>query len=1680
MNNFPKTDKSNCDFEDDEVFDDSSFLAKFDSTSFKETRFSEINDSFNKSGLNVSALCCDEEISGYDKLTGKTWIYPTNYLVRDYQFNIIKASILKNTLVSLPTGLGKTFIAAVIMYNFYRWYPLGKIVFTAPTRPLVAQQIEACYDIIAIPPNDTIEMTGHMHVNTRKQHWQSKRVFFATPQVIYNDIKSGICPGEKIRCLVIDEAHRARGNYAYCQIVSTLTEMGHKTYRILALSATPGSKVEDVISVVKSLHIAHLELRTENCIDVAPFSHSRKINTVVIPLGPELTQLRQHYVEILDGYARRLKQFNILPQNLGNLSKGRIVMLYKEFQTKERSARHPQHNYIMKDFTLLIALFHGLELLVKHGSRVFLNFFDEHPEKSWIQADDRLTALLERLRDDLGTNPLSLDRSILPDGTIPEIPTDLCFGHPKFYRLKEIMMEHFTRAKKNGQDTRAIVFCEYRESVNLVHCLLLQCRPLITPQMFVGQGASGKEGKAVVSQKQQLRVMRAFRAGACNVLVATCVAEEGLDVGSVDLILCFDISSRSPIRLVQRCGRTGRERGGQVHILVTEGREHQTLMDCMRQRDGLNKKILQSKEVDSNLYKQNPRMVPRDFTPQCQKMYITVAKKEDPKSKDKEADKAKKGQKDLRTMLLGNPSSSSTPTPSRETAVDLITEREFQEIFPDGFTGWTATDAPQELWTMSKDEIKSLSKLSEPSNPKLTTWLEWQRTLQKTVNIGHSKDSEILASLLQYSDAKRFEMPPSTQNPTFNTQDVATQNFVPASASPAKAKPKQKKPKVTVAKSPMKKIAKTGDLGKKDGDIRALFSTTTKSTTSYTKLINDLGIPNDGSIPTRLINLLVDLNLENTNTEKTCYICQNMCNCNLIIDIKKHRKKPLFPIKFITDPQLPDLDLIDDIDVETVLKCAKNDSIVNIDLETKQIPPGFLKNKSESDITINNTVNNDSLHDQSEKINDKHNGSKYFDLEFDFGSPNSDLCIIEKTPERKNEDEKDNLNSNNNFDLEFDFDSLDRFETPETKVEHEKVESDKEEIKKEDLDRNFEIGDIEDIFAESSPEEVAPRENKVKEENVAPPKEALGFFGLDSIDDIFADYDDSIEDKPAETSKQDITCKSPKTKEEDHEVKPTTDDVKPLKSKDTEVKSSEHPVSPSILSGRQRNMNSTSPIFCTQKRKFQLSTRKPSSSTPASSTRRQLIKSPGDVSVMNSKSTFSNTLQESKDKSMFTITQLIQMINNPNDKSKCNQSSFARTNDDIHVINDDERSTSPILLTQADRKKANVSGTAADSKITTTQMNKSVSLIILESDSDSCNETQDYDLDEEIKINHKTITSNASPINAKRKLETDDDFISASPYFNKKPKLDNNNSKPLTLQEKVLAALKSNKTDLPNTTNDRIVNFTFSPRKEYSQKENKDPQILNGDTQCSDDEKEYVRKSNLEMLQIFRRDSKVQSPKDKFNLITSNHTNGFTKSQKRKITFDDSDDDFVDDKTRRNQKPVNGADNKSTTNHKTRKKKKHKHNSFLELEAELSDSDSGDELSDSSAGSIVDFICDDNDVTHHVDMQAHYMRSVKSPVKGVFKIPELPKKYNDMDVFSQYVEEDNYEMDSFCVDSHIGLTQANEISELELAEIVLEEKRRKKKSKSQNNPVVENDDSPVVRRKNKKARQIHSDSDESS
>ena len=166
----------------------------------------------------------------------QTWTYPINLgRIRDYQYNIVHKSLFNNLLVALPTGLGKTFIAATVMLNWYRWTKDAQIVFVAPTRPLVTQQAEACYQIAGIPKHETIILTGEVNSAVRAEDWEEKRIFFMTPQTLMNDLDRGSADPKKIVLLVVDEAHKATGNYAYVQVVKFLRKH-NSSFRVLALT----------------------------------------------------------------------------------------------------------------------------------------------------------------------------------------------------------------------------------------------------------------------------------------------------------------------------------------------------------------------------------------------------------------------------------------------------------------------------------------------------------------------------------------------------------------------------------------------------------------------------------------------------------------------------------------------------------------------------------------------------------------------------------------------------------------------------------------------------------------------------------------------------------------------------------------------------------------------------------------------------------------------------------------------------------------------------------------------------------------------------------------------------------------------------------------------------------------------------------------------------------------------------------------------------------------------------------------------------------------------------------------------------------------------------------------------------------------------------------------------------
>lgn len=373
--------------------------------------------------------------------------------------NIVKQALYRNTLVVLPTGLGKTFIAAVVMYNLYRWYPKGKVIFMAPTRPLVTQQIEACQHIMPFPSSETVELTGKLSKTKRAELWRTKRVFFATPQSVQSDILgttneedadepnecSEIFPFKDVKLLVVDEAHKARGRYAYVEVTQALFQK-NKYFRMLALSATPGRSVDDIAEVCSNLLISHLEVRWDTSIDVMPYVHKRNMKTVVVPLGDKIKALRERLMEIVDPYLRQLIDSEVLRGSIANINRNFLLFEQKRFKERSLQQRHNQHSMVISNFSFCISFFHAFELLERHGIRVFLNYFEEDEEgrnKFLLNIDRNLRDLVYELRAEVGPNPFDVSTSAMTNGMIPPMPKNLDFGHPKFEEARKVMLEHF-------------------------------------------------------------------------------------------------------------------------------------------------------------------------------------------------------------------------------------------------------------------------------------------------------------------------------------------------------------------------------------------------------------------------------------------------------------------------------------------------------------------------------------------------------------------------------------------------------------------------------------------------------------------------------------------------------------------------------------------------------------------------------------------------------------------------------------------------------------------------------------------------------------------------------------------------------------------------------------------------------------------------------------------------------------------------------------------------------------------------------------------------------------------------------------------------------------------------------------------------------------------------------------
>ena len=191
---------------------------------------------------------------------------------RLYQKNIAEAASRRNTMVILPTALGKTVISLLVTVDILYNYRDGRILVMAPTRPLVSQHMKSFSSVLKILEEQIAAVTGKTPPEARSAVWNKKdiRLLFATPEVVKNDLDEDRLHLSDFSLLVFDEAHRAVKDYAYTSIAKEYISQSSNPV-ILAMTASPGAERRRMQEVCDNLFIEHIEYRSEEDPDVKQY-----------------------------------------------------------------------------------------------------------------------------------------------------------------------------------------------------------------------------------------------------------------------------------------------------------------------------------------------------------------------------------------------------------------------------------------------------------------------------------------------------------------------------------------------------------------------------------------------------------------------------------------------------------------------------------------------------------------------------------------------------------------------------------------------------------------------------------------------------------------------------------------------------------------------------------------------------------------------------------------------------------------------------------------------------------------------------------------------------------------------------------------------------------------------------------------------------------------------------------------------------------------------------------------------------------------------------------------------------------------------------------------------------------------------------------------------------------------
>ncbi|RRJ29152.1 DEAD/DEAH box helicase [Halocatena pleomorpha] len=474
---------------------------------------------------------------------------------REYQLQLADTAYTQHTLVCLPTGLGKTTVSLLV--TAYRLDACARSgpsdaqasdrtpvsLLLAPTKPLVSQHASFYREALSIPEEEIVVFTGAVSPEDRIDLWDRARVVVATPQVVENDLIGDRIDLTDVVHLTFDECHRATGEYAY----NYIAERYHADAAdplVTGMSASPGGDNEEILTVCSNLGLTTVEVMTEDDADVNAFTYQTDVEWERIELPEEVIEIRDLLNGVIEDRLQRLKSIGVTETTSSGLAQRELNEIRSKLQRLIDADKSD-----------------GYEGMSAHAEIMRLRRAVELVE---TQSVESLRRYFERQRNGARSSGASKaaqrfvsDPDVQAAMKRAETYDDL---HPKFRRARILLAQ--TLGINDGE--RVIVFTESRDTAETLTDFFSNH---FETRKFVGQ--SDTDGSDGMTQTEQQETLDAFRDGAFEVLVSTSVAEEGLDVPEVDLVLFYEPVPKG-IRSIQRKGRTGRGREGHVVVLLAE------------------------------------------------------------------------------------------------------------------------------------------------------------------------------------------------------------------------------------------------------------------------------------------------------------------------------------------------------------------------------------------------------------------------------------------------------------------------------------------------------------------------------------------------------------------------------------------------------------------------------------------------------------------------------------------------------------------------------------------------------------------------------------------------------------------------------------------------------------------------------------------------------------------------------------------------------------------------------------------------------------------------------------------------------------------------------------------------------------------------------------------------------